>query len=119
MNKDTKIAINGFKVYDSGSVITHEDQSVLFEIKTLKIQISFARDESREGLPIDLRLINDNTCLEITLTNFNGPTAGFVRPLEIGHLDGETLYVQLMVQSLNDTGARELSYTFLTRAAEQ
>ena len=43
MGNDMKITINGFKVYDSGSVITHENNSVLFEIKTIRVLISFRR----------------------------------------------------------------------------
>lgn len=118
MNNDTKITTDGYKVYDSGSVLIHGDNSVLFEIKTLKIKVSFKKDETREGLPIDLAMIEDNTCLEITLVNFSGTTSGFVKPLEIGHLEGEILYVQFMVQTLGTTGARVLSYTWLTKAAE-
>ena len=119
MGNDMKITINGFKVYDSGSVITHENNSVLFEIKTIRVLISFRNDETREGVPIDIRSIEGNAGLDITLVNFSGPSTGFVRPLEIGFLEGERLYLQLMVQTLGNTGTRELSYTWLTREVQQ
>lgn len=116
---DMKITIDGFKVYDSGSVITHENKSVLFEIKTIKVLISFKNDETREGVPIDIKSIEGNAGLEITLVNFSGPSTGFIRPLDIGFLEGERLYLQLMVQTLGNTGTRELSYTWLTKAVQQ
>lgn len=114
MDKSIVISISGFRVYDSGSVLTHSDNDVLFELEDLKIRFVFQTDKDVEGLPIKVSLSENNTMV-ITLTNFNSITCGVENPIKIGHLKGSALYVQFMIMSLNETGAKVLHYSFLLK----
>lgn len=108
------ISINGYKVLECGSVVTHADNSVLFEVEGLNIKFTFKTDKEVEGLPIKL-LATDNKNVEIELTNFNSIASGIEKPLKIGRLNEKSLYIQFMVTSLNETGAKILYYTFLLK----
>lgn len=114
MEKLTNISIKEYRVYDNGSVLTHGDNPILFEIEDLKIKFLFKTDKSTESLPIHLEM-KENKTMEITLTNFNGIASGVEQPLKIGHLKGSSLFVHFMITSLNETGTKVLHYTFLVK----
>lgn len=114
MDKSTFISISDFRVYDHGSVLTHDNNTILFEFEELKIQFLFNSNSSIKGLPVNVTM-SANKTMNITLTNFNSISCGIENPVKIGHLKGSALYVHFMISSLNETGAKVLHYTFLLK----
>lgn len=115
MNNDMKICVGEYEVYDNGAVLSHGDKDILFEIKNLKIKIKFENDPEDSNYKANITLEN-NTCLLITLVNFNNPLGtGLTNPVEIGTINGSHLYLQFIVYRLGESDTRMLSYTWLTK----
>lgn len=111
-----KISVGEYEVYDSGSVLSHGDKDILFEIKNLKVRIKFANDLENANYDAKISLIENNTCLLLTLVNFNNSLGtGLTNPVEIGTINGSRLYLQFVVYRLGESDTRMFSYTWLTR----
>lgn len=116
MNNDMKICVGEYEVYDSGSVLSHGDKEILFEIKNLKIKIKFVSDSENANYDVKISLIDNNACLLLTLVNFNNSLGtGLTNPVEIGTINGSRLYLQFVVYQLGESDTRMLSYTWLTK----
>ena len=116
MNNDMKISVGEYEVYDSGSVLSHGDKDILFEIRNLKIRIKFENNPEVTNYTANINLIDGNTCLQITLINFNNQIGtGLTNPVEIGTINGSRLYLQFVVYRLGESDTRLFSYTWLTR----
>lgn len=116
MNNDMKISVGEYEVYDKGSVLSHGDRDILFEIKNLKVRIKFENNPEDTNYAANINLIEGNTCLQITLVNFNNPMGtGLTNPVEIGMINGSRLFFQFVVYRLGESDTRMVSYTWLTR----
>jgi hypothetical protein len=120
MNKDVSISINNeYTVYDSGSVITHDDKPIIIKIATIKasleVKFVFKTDETVKGLPVKGEISSDKQSMTMTLTNFNSVLCGVDKIHEIGHLDGQPLFLQFMVSGLNNSGTKIFYYTFFLK----
>ncbi len=116
MNNDMKISVGEYEVYDRGSVLSHDDRDILFEIKNLKVRIKFENNPEDTGYTANKNLIEGHTCLQITLVNFNNPMGiGLTNPMEIGMINGSRLFFQFVVYRLGESDTRMVSYTWLTR----
>lgn len=111
-----KMNMGGFKVLSSGTVISYKNESILFEIETLKILIKFNKKEETKDYSVNTALIENNTCLQLTLNNFdNSLGTGLTEPFEIGNLNGGKLYLLFIVYALGESGTRQFSYTWLIK----
>ena len=116
LNNDMKISVGKYEVYDSGSVLSHGNKDILFEIKNLKVRIKFVSDPENANYDAKISLIENNTCLLLTLVNFNNSLGtGLTNPVEIGTINGSRLYLQFVVYRLGESDTRMFSYTWLTR----
>ncbi len=120
MNNTMTIRVNEYDVLYNGTVITHENRDVLFEIQPLKFRLVFKFDNTTKESPINLKLSEDSSCLDIVLTNYDSPIGqGLVRPIKVATLNNKELFLQLMVYSLNDSGAKIIHYTWLTKEKKE
>lgn len=58
-----KISVGEYEVYDSGSVLSHGDKDIFFEIKNLKVKIEFENNPENTSYDANISLIENNTCL--------------------------------------------------------
>lgn len=104
-----------YDVIESATVITHDDKDVSFKIDELTIRFIFKVDKSNEDTSLSSEIV-DNKTLNLILTNYNNPLGqGLLRPVELGSYNGDRLLISFMIYSLNDTGAKTIHVTFLSR----
>ena len=116
MNNDVKLKVGEYEVYDSGTIITHDNKEIVFEIKNLKVKILFKTDSEKKAHDANITLVEGGSCLQIALTNFdNSLGTGLTEPIEIGIINGSRLCLQFLVHALNDGGTKMFSYTWLTK----
>lgn len=107
-----EITSGNYKVYDSGTVISFEQEPVKFHLAPdLNVSLAFRddiekKDEHRlEFNPVSL------TELEIILVNFNNSLGtGNTAPLEIGTLNNRRLYLNFRVYILNVKTNKTIHY---------
>ncbi|MBQ6050135.1 MAG: hypothetical protein IJL35_06010 [Bacteroidaceae bacterium] len=115
-----KIEVDEYEVLYSGTVITHDNKNVIFELKPLKFRLVFKTDTTVKDSPINLNLHKEDSCLDIVLTNYNNPLGqGLVRPINVATLNSKVLLLQLIVHSLNDSGAKIIHYVWLTKEMKE
>lgn len=116
MTEDIVVSVGEYKVFDSGSVISHDNKEIFFEIKkTIKVKIRFITNQEVEGHAANLSYEENHTVLVISLTNFDNTLGtGLTIPADIGVINGSKLYLQFIVYFLSG-GTRLLSYTWLTK----
>ena len=117
MINDIKIHVGEYEVYDSGSVLSHSN-TILFEIKNLRVRVDFKTDSTNSKYDAKISLIeNENgPCLLLTLINFNNPLGtGLTTPVEIGTINGSHLFLSFIVYRLGESDIRLFSYTWLTK----
>lgn len=73
MGNSINIKVDKYQVLDSGTVLSHENSEILFEIKNLNIKICFRQDEQNKEKTVKTKVAADNCCLQLTLTNFENP----------------------------------------------
>ena len=115
MNSDMKINVGDYEVFDSGVVINHNGMEISFEIKNLKIKIVFETNDEVDEFNARKEVV-DNTCLKLTLTNFNNSLGtGLTSPMEVGRINSKKLFLQYIVYSLGDHRTKMFAYTWLTK----
>ena len=115
-NSDMKISVGEYEVYDNGVVLSHGNKDILFEIKNLQVRLKFETDSQNSSYNANLSLIDNDSCLLVTLVNFNNSLGtGLTNPVEIGIINGSRLYLQFVVYRLGDSDTRLFSYTWLTQ----
>lgn len=111
-----KISMGGYRVLSSGTVISCKNENILFEIDELKVLIKFDKKENTKDYSVNLALIENNTCLQLTLYNFNNSLGtGLTEPFEIGNMKGGKLFLQFIVYTLGESGTRLFSYSWLIK----
>ena len=116
MGNDIMIKVGEYEVLNSGTIITHANKSVEFEIKMLRVRIQFEKDTENKTHKVNSSIIDNGTCFQITLINFdNSLGTGLTVPIEIGTINGEKIYLQFIVYALTEAGTKMLSYTWLTK----
>lgn len=107
-----KITSGNYEVFDSGTVISFENESVKFHLaEDLIISIVF-RDNSdnNNSHTLEFNSISSNE-LEIILVNFNNSLGtGNNTPIPVGILDNKKLYVLFRVYTLNTKANRTIHY---------
>jgi len=98
-----KITSGNYEVFDSGTVISFEQEPVTFHLaEDLKIRILFRDDEEKKNENrLEFNPVNDKE-LEIILINFNSSLGtGNTVPLQVGTLNNRNLYLNFRVYTLN------------------
>lgn len=115
-----EISINDeYEVFQSGTIISHDNKAVCFYIEKLVFRMLFKDDPNTKDSPIEMKLDKENNCLDIILTNYNNILGqGVIRPIEVGFLNNKKLSIQFMITSMNSTGTRVVNYTWLLKRNE-
>ncbi len=110
------ISIGKYKVFQTGTVISLPNESVIFDFQALRFIFTFIDTEDKIQ-KIETK-IDGRTSLELKFYNFNNVLGtGNTTPLPLGTLNGAELLLQFRIFSLGDgsnsnTG-KTIHYTWL------
>jgi len=107
-----KITSGNYEVFNSGTVISFEQEPVTFQLAAdLKIRLAFRDEmEKKEEHRLEFNPISKNE-LEITLVNFNNSLGtGNTAPLLMGTLNNKKLYLNFRVYALTVTTNKTIHY---------
>jgi hypothetical protein len=107
-----KITSGNYEVFDSGTVISFEQEPVTFHLATdLQIRLAFRDDsEKKDEHRLEFNPISNNE-LEIILVNFNNSLGtGNTVPLQVGTLNNKLLYLNFRVYTLNVKTNKTIHY---------
>jgi hypothetical protein len=109
-----KITSGNYEVFNSGTVISFEQEPITFQLATdLKIRLAFRDEmEKKEEHRLEFNPISKNE-LEITLVNFNNSLGtGNTAPLLMGTLNNKKLYLNFRVYALTVTTNKTIHYSW-------
>lgn len=107
-----KITSGNYEVFDTGTVISFEQEPVTFNLAAdLKIRLAFRDDtEKKDDHRIEFNQAS-NRELEIILVNFNNSLgSGNTAPIEVGTLNNKKLYLNFRVHTLNLKSNKTIHY---------
>lgn len=115
MKKGDLYFVGDYEVYDSGTIITHDDQPIRFLIGSLEFKIVFKKDETIKGYNLSVEQDENNKLsLTFVLTNYNNNFGqGLIKPIEVAVLNKKKLFFQFIVRTLGDTNTKIFEYTWL------
>ena len=106
-----EIKIDNYNIISTGTVITHDNKSVVFRINPLEFILEF---KTEKDAPAKIDTHSDDKSMKIVLTNFNNSLGqGLVQPMHVGVINGKELYFQFVVYSLGDSGSKVIHYTWM------
>jgi hypothetical protein len=107
--------VEGYKVLDSGTLITFRNEPVTFQLANdLKIRMSFRNDGSGQQR-LDYNVISPHE-LELVLTNFNNSLgSGNAQPLPLARLDNRQVYLNFAVYAFDESSNKIVHYTWYSR----
>jgi hypothetical protein len=107
-----KITSGNYEVFDTGTVISFEQEPVTFHLAAdLQIRLAFRDDlEKKDDHRLEFNPISNNE-LEIILINFNNSLGtGNTVPLQVGTLNNKKLYLNFRVHTLNVKTNKTIHY---------
>lgn len=110
--KETKIYSDSKTVISSGSVFQFEDESVNFQIESLKVRLCFI--SNKRDAKAEIKYSDVEECLIISLYNYNNNLGiGFSEPVKVGHGSNKDVYFICRVYTLGEEDKNHLiHYTF-------
>ncbi len=109
-----KITSGNYEVFDTGTVISFEQEPVTFHLAAdLQIRLAFRDDiEKKDEHRIEFNSIS-NSELGIILVNFNNSLGtGNTAPFEVGILNNKKLYLNFRVYTLNVKTNKTIHYSW-------
>jgi hypothetical protein len=108
-----RITSGNYEVFDTGTVISFEQEPVTFHLAPdLLIRISFRDDSENKENRLEFNPISNNE-LEILLINFNNSLGtGNTAPLQVGTLNNRRLYLNFRVYTLNVKTNKTIHYAW-------
>ncbi len=108
-----KITTEDYEILDSGSIITFNDESVIFHFaENLRVKFSFEDAVADEPITSIKLGINDNIELEIRCFNMEN-TLGTSNssPLKVGTFNGKELSLNFVISSIR-ANTKQIQYSF-------
>jgi hypothetical protein len=107
-----KILSGDKEVFQEGTVITFNNEGIIFEIKDIKVKLSFENDTSIKKPSMKAENSEDKI-LTFKLINFNNPLGiATTKPLQIGTITGRTLFLNFSVHTIGNTAQKTVHYTY-------
>jgi hypothetical protein len=110
-----KIKVGKFDVYESGSIVGNEDESIdfiLIEKDNFFIRFTFINNSNKKEHCVNANALGENS-MEIVFTNYNNSLGiGNSEPIKIGRLNNRELYLNYRIYCLTK-GAKHVHYTWL------
>jgi Domain of unknown function (DUF6864) len=107
-----KITSGQHEVYDTGTVISYQNEPIIFTINNLKINVNFSNDEKNKKHRIKSQKVS-NKELKVNLINFNNSLGtGTTEPLRMGQLNNRELFLNFVVYTLGFESQKIFIYTW-------
>ncbi|HNV30893.1 MAG TPA: hypothetical protein PKJ83_17230 [Cyclobacteriaceae bacterium] len=114
MSDKVKIESGAFEVYDTGTVISANNQPIDFFFSGLTFRFVFKNDIAKPPMNVHAQQFGTSgNGLEITFVNYeNSLGAGNKEPLKIGHIGGRELFLNYRIYSLQPGFDKLVHYTW-------
>lgn len=105
-NVKVKLSTENYDIVDSGSVVLHKGEALIFDIVNLKFQIRFIENKDEQDGKIQRTIINEGTkdaYMQITFYNQHKAFFSSVSSLaSMATLDNRHLYLKFSIQAINN-----------------
>lgn len=99
------------EIVASGTVIAFSEHPIIIKLANLNAIFKFRDEKEKDDQHIEKKLL-DPTTLELTLYNFDNPIgSGTSKPMLLGQLNGQPLYVHFRVYALHGSD-KTLQFAF-------
>ena len=109
-----QISVGNYIVLESGTIVSHQNEDITFEVKTLNFVFFFFLYEKTEEAKVESKV--EGKSLVLTHINFDSPFGrGLTRPIVLGTIDDKKIYIQYVVYSVDkSSGVKIFHYSFLS-----